>query len=406
MKIKVLRIKDFKKIKELIIEPKDNVIVIAGENASGKTSALDAILWCLGGEGLGAKKITEPVRKGAIRADVVMEIDNFVVRKYCKNNKIYKLTVTSDDETMIRKSPQNLLDSFVGTLSFDPREFMIFNPKEQRDLLLKAFGLKEKLDEIDMKREQIYDERTDVNKDIKTYEGQLKGIEKPEKDLPKKIISISDLSKKLEEAKDFNYVLNRNKIFINEALIDIKEYEEKMKSLQERVGNLREKIKGKSPKDLNNIREEIEKAESINEKVREAEKYIQIEIYKTEKEAESKKLTKWIAELDNSKLKFLKEKKIPFKNLTIEKEGIKLQDIPFNQLADSERLKISIEMAMILNPKLKVIRITDANLFDNNNMQIIKEMADKFKYQIWMERIAVDKFADIVLVDGEVKENN
>ena len=121
------------------------------------------------------------------------------------------------------------------------------------------------------------------------------------------------------------------------------------------------------------------------------------------KKSESEKLTNNIAELDNSKLKFLKEKKIPFKNLTIGEEGIKLQDIPFNQLADSERLKISMEMAMIMNPKLKVIRITDANLFDNKNMKIIQEMADKFKYQIWMERIAIDKFANIVLIDGEIK---
>ncbi len=200
----LLRIKVFKKIKELEIRPKDNVIVIAGENASGKTSALDAILWCLGGEGFGKKKITKPVRKGQKKAEVFMEIDNFVVRKYCKNNKIYKLTVTNEDENIVYKSPQNLLDSFVGTLSFDPREFMMFGSKEQRDLLLKAFGLKEKLDEINRKREQIYDERTDVNKDIKTYEGQLKGLEKPEKDLPKEIISISDLSKKLENAREFN----------------------------------------------------------------------------------------------------------------------------------------------------------------------------------------------------------
>lgn len=403
MKIKCLRIKDFKKIKELEIRPKDNVIVIAGENASGKTSALDAILWCIGGEGLGAKKITEPVRKGEEKAEVVMEIDNFVVRKYCKNNKIYKLTVINEDKNIVYKSPQTLLDGFVGKLSFDPREFMMFSPGEQRDLLLEAFGLKERLDEMDEKREQIYDERTDVNKDIKTYEGQLKGL-KIEKDLPKEIISISKLSKNLEEAKDFNDELNRNKTFITETLADIKEYEGIIKSLQERVGNLKEKIKEKNPKDLKAIREKIEKAESINEKIREVEKYNEISYLANVKKSESKRLTNEIAELDNSKLKFLKEKKIPFKNLTIEEEGIKIQDIPFNQLADSERLKISTEMAMILNPKLKVIRITDANLFDDANMQIIEEMADKFDYQVWLERVAIDKFTDIILVDGEIKK--
>jgi len=410
MKIKVLRVKNFKKIKELVIEPKDNVIVIAGENASGKTSALDAIEWVLGGEGSGKKKITEPVRKGQGKAEVVMEIDNFVVRKYCKDNRISHLTVTNEDETIQYKSPQTMLDSFVGKLSFDPREFMMFSPKEQRDLLLEAFGLKEKLDEIDEKREQIYNERTVINREIKIYEGQLKGLEKPEKDLSKKTISISDLSKRLEDAKDYNNELERDEYNLKETQKIIEHYKTKIEELKTllckeegKLFDMGDNLIGKSPKDLDTLRTAIEEAENVNEKVREAEKYIQIEKYKIEKESESKKLTKEIANLDNSKLKLLKEKKIPFKNLTIEEEGIKLQDIPFNQIADSERLKISIKMAMILNPKLKVIRITDANLFDDRNMSIIKEMADKFKYQIWMERIAVDEFADIVLVDGEIK---
>ncbi|GAH82597.1 unnamed protein product, partial [marine sediment metagenome] len=71
-----------------------------------------------------------------------------------------------------------------------------------------------------------------------------------------------------------------------------------------------------------------------------------------------------------------------------------------------EQLKVSISMAMAMNPKLRVIRITDGSLLDDDNMKVIEEMANKFDYQIWLERVAVDKFADIVLVDGEVKENN
>ncbi len=381
MKIKVLRIKNFKKIKELEITPEDNVIVIAGENASGKTSALDAISWCLGGESFGKKKITKPVREGQKEAEVVMEIDNFVVRKYCKDNRINRLIVTNKDKNIQYKSPQTMLDSFVGKLSFDPREFMMFSPKEQRDLLLEAFGLKEKLDEVDKEREQIYNERTDVNKDIKTYEGQLKGL-KIEKDLPEEIISIAELSKKLEKARDYNYGLGVKLTLIKDYEARIKELKYELENSEGRVKELKEETKGKKSKDLEVIREKIEKAESINEKIREAEKYNEISSLTNVKKSESEKLTKEILNLDKSKLKLLKEKKIPFKNLTIEEEGIKFQDIPFNQLADSEKLKISIEMAMILNPKLKVIRITDANLFDNKNMKIIEEMANKFKYQM------------------------
>lgn len=400
MKIEVLRIKDFKKIKELEIRPKDNIIVIAGENASGKTSALDAILWALGGEKLKKRKIVKPVRKGQKKAEVFIELDNYIVEKYCENNRVSHLTLTDKNKNIKPKSPQTILDGFVGELSFDPREFMMASPKGQRDLLLKTFGLKEKLEEINSKKEQIYNTRAIVNKDIKAYEGQLEGMEQPRKDLPKNIISLIDLTKKLEKAKDWN---DRLKVDIEEAKMimdEIDEHKFEIKKLEKEAKEMGNRIVGKNPKDLEKFRLEIEKAESLNEEIRSADKYIQIENGMVDKKTKSEAMTKFMTKLDEKKVKILKEKKIPFK---IEEEGISFKNIPFNQLADSEKLKFSVRMAMVMNPKLKVIRITDANLLDNKNMEIITKMADKFDYQIWLERISVDKFTDIVLVDGEVK---
>lgn len=403
MKIKLLRVTNLKKVKHIEIEPKDNVIVIAGRNESGKTSVLDAILWGMTGK-TGMKGVSKPIREGEKEAEIVLELDNFIVERRFKDNKTMELVVIDKKYGIEPKSPQSILDSFIGELSLDPLEFTLLNPKEQRDLLLKVLGLKKELKEIDEKKKYFYDKRTVINRDIKTYEGQLKGFA-PGKDLPKEVISIAELSMKLEAGKDWNNKLNRDNENLDEALHRIEEYKDTIKIWEEKAENLKENIKGKEAYDLNIIREEIEKAESINEEIREVEKYIQIEKYKIEKESESKKLTKDITDLDKNKLKLLKQKEMPIKGLTIDEVEVSYKNIPFNQLSSSEQLKVSMAMAMAMNPKLRVIRITDGSLLDDDNMKVIEEMASKFDYQIWLERVAIDKFADIVLVDGEIEKN-
>jgi len=402
VKIKLLRVTNLKKVKHIEIEPKDNVIVIAGKNESGKTSVLDAILWAMTGK-TGMKGVSKPIREGEDEAEIVMEIDNFVVRRHWKNNEIMHLTVVNKDDGIIYKSPQSMLDSFIGKLAFDPLEFSLFNPKEQRDLLLEVMGLKEKLEEIDEKKKNHYDLRTVINREIKTYEGQLKGLRQPKKDLPKEIISISELSKNLEKAKDYNDRLYEDKKNIEESSRKIKLYDEQIKGLKKEIELSKKDIKDKKFKDLKIIRGEIEKAESINEEIREAEKYQEIFNITTDRNSKVKKLTSEISNLDKIKLELLKEKEMPIKELTVDEVEVSYKNIPFNQLSSSEQLKVSMSMAMAMNPKLRVIRITDGSLLDDDNMKVIEDMASKFDYQIWLERVAVDKFADIVLVDGEIK---
>lgn len=403
MKIKLLIVTNLKKVKHVEITPEDNVIVIAGKNESGKTSVLDAILWAMTGK-MGMKGINKPIREGEEEAEVVLEIDNFVVRRCWKDNERSYLTVANKDNNIQYKSPQSMLDGFLGKLSLDPLEFTLLNSKEQRDLLLEVLDLKNELDKIEETKKYIYDKRTVIGREIKTYEGQLKGLKYPKKDLPKKTISISELSKKIEKAKDYNDKLYEDKKNIEENLRKIKLYNEQIKGLKKEIELLTKDIKDKKFKDLKIIRKKIEKAEIINEKIREAEKYREVSDIVVKRKSEVGELTDEIRNLDKNKLKLLKSKEMPIKDLTIDEEAVSYKNIPFNQLASSEQLKVS--MAMAMNPKLRVIRITDGSLLDDDNMRVIEEMAKKFDYQIWLERVAIDKFADIVLVDGEIKNRN
>jgi len=406
MKIKLLRVENLKKVKYLEFEPEDNVIVISGKNGTGKTSVLDAILYGLTG-GTGMRDVPEPIRQGKEYAEVILKLDDFIVKRYWTSNERSYLTVTSE-EGISYKSPQNMLNSFLGKLSFDPLQFSMLKPPEQRDLLLEALGLKEKLKELDTRREKIYNIRTLIGRELKNYEGQLSGTKRPEKDLPEKEISISRLSQKLEEAKDYNSKLDSAKSNLNNILDDISDTKEEIERLKAKLSSLEEKktelenyLKDKDYLDVEPIREGIKKAEEVNSKIREAEKYRELLNIVSEKRKEYREKTDKIEEIDKEKLKILREKEMPISGLSIDEDGVSFNSIPFSQLSSSEKLRVSIAIAISLNPKLKVIRITDGSLLDEDNMKVVEEMAKKFDYQIWLERVAVDEFTDIVMVDGE-----
>jgi ABC-type histidine transport system ATPase subunit len=116
--------------------------------------------------------------------------------------------------------------------------------------------------------------------------------------------------------------------------------------------------------------------------------------------------TKEITRIMEDKEDSLAKAKMPIKGLGISDTGVTYNDIPFGQLSSSEQLKVSLAIAMALNPKLKVIRITDGSLLDKENMEIIKKMAEEKDYQVWVEKVSDEGEIGFYIEDGEVKSIN
>jgi len=95
---------------------------------------------------------------------------------------------------------------------------------------------------------------------------------------------------------------------------------------------------------------------------------------------------------------------MPIDGLSFDDEGVLFNAIPFSQLSSAEQLKVSISMAMSMNPKLRLIRIMDGSLLDSENMEIIKSMANDNDFQIWIEKVDESGKIGIYIEDGEIKE--
>lgn len=53
----------------------------------------------------------------------------------------------------------------------------------------------------------------------------------------------------------------------------------------------------------------------------------------------------------------------------------------------SEQLRVAVEMAMARNPRLRVLRIREASVMDEDSVALLRELARERGWQLWLERI-------------------
>ena len=422
MRIIKLQAENIKKLKAVEITPKGDIVILSGKNGQGKTSVLDSIWFALGG-GDATRNTPKPIRDGEQTASVSLDLGDITVsRNWTGNDKTY-LKVENKDGAVF-KSPQKLLDEMVGRLSFDPLEFSQMSDKEQRDVLLSFLDTPINLDELEEKKQGIYQERTIINRDIKSLEGQLVGFNKPADDLPKEGISTAQIMKEYKDAqniinqnneirqeyKTIQYKYSNKKNEIEETKNQISILQKKLKKQQSELDvvkisgeKLRAKVEKLNDPDIDSFSKKIDAVEETNTAIRDAQKYRQIKTQLEKLQTESGELTEQIKALDKTRTDAIEKAAFPVDGLGFDEMGVTYQAIPFKQCSSAEQLRVSMAMAMSLNPKIRVIRITDGSLLDTKNMKIIEELAQKNDYQIWVERVDESGKVGIYIEGGEVK---
>ena len=204
MLITKLIVENIMRLKAINIYPTNSTIEIKGENASGKSSLLDAILI-----GLKGKKFSppEPVKHGEKKGKIVIDMDGdaskgipaFTITSKVTNNKIE--TIIEPSELLNGETPRQFLDKLLGAISFDPWEFVGKDSAKQKQILLELIGVD--IDKIDKREKKIFDERTIVGRDLKAAEARVKGLVFHEIEETEEV-KVSELSQKLTDAIEFN----------------------------------------------------------------------------------------------------------------------------------------------------------------------------------------------------------
>ena len=408
MKIIRLQGENFKRMTAFDITPNGNTVVIAGKNAQGKTSVLDSIAMLFEGKkGSVAKATPRPIKDGAATATLIAETEKFIVKKKWTDNDHEYLEITSKDGTAHFASPQKMLDEIVGDLSFDPLEFTRLKPKEQRELLLGIVNITIDLNEWDQKHTGLMEQRKVVGRDADALKGKMDTMASYPADTPDTEVSVADIAKQLQEAEAHNRAqhLATDKVAASRALVEKLENElAGARALLKEAEQEHAKLGGAMP--TSQFQEQIAAAETTNKAVRIKRERMEAEQAHHAKSEEYERMTKELEGMRTAKENALKSATFPIAELGITDDGVTFKGVPLSQCSSAEQLKISMAIAMARNPELRVIRITDGSLLDEDNMKVVEEMAQRNDFQIWVEKVDSSGTVGIVIEDGKIISNH
>lgn len=400
-KIIKLEATNFKRLRAVDITPEDHLNVIAGRNAQGKTSVLDAITAALGGSS--TKATPRPIRDGESSAEIVLETEDLIVtRTFTAAGS--KVVVKLRDGSTVSKG-QAKLDSLLGRLSLDPLGFTLLSDKEQLKTLLDLVDLPFDLAELEANRAQAFERRTDVNREAKQLQAAVAAIPFSADMLDLKPVVVTDLFAQIEEAQNLarGYESDlRGQAGLADKVERLRAELKEAEAMLTAANNVVTGWQAVEIPDVEALREQITNAEQINEGVRTAAAWTKAGDAWGRKEREAEDLTAELAEIDKRKADGLKKAKFPVAGLGFDAEGVTYNGVPFKQASGAEQLRVSLAMAIALNPALRVIRIADGSLLDNDSLDLVERMAIEHDYQVWIEMVSDTGDFGIVIEDGAV----
>jgi hypothetical protein len=463
VKIISLQAENFKKLQAIEITPDGNFVQITGKNGQGKSSTLDAIWVALAGLGVAPK---QPIRKGAESAKIRLDLGEIIVTRHFKqaDSGAFTTSLTVESAKGARyPSPQKMLDSLIGALSFDPIAFIGMEPKEQFNYC-RRFVPDVDFDEFALADSADRTRRTEIGKLQRQEESAAVVIVVPP-NTPVEETDITALTEALGNAAKNNLAEEQRKNRYDNAVAKVAELrvraqtllsqidkdradrqsrydrqgadiERQIRDLRLRADRLKEECdaeykasadrltdESKTVSDeANELQIKVDGAKEFERPIDTTELAAQIEaarkvnlnvakLIQRNKHASTAKtlkqqydaLTAQIAKREADKRAAIGAAKFPVEGLTFGDGAVLLNEFPLEQASDAEKLRVSVALGMAANPKLKVVFIRNGSLLDEDGLRLVSEMADKNDVQVWVERVASDGKVGIVLENGLIK---
>jgi hypothetical protein len=419
MKIIRLEAENIKRISAVSISPSGEIIEITGRNGQGKTSVLDAIWWALAGTG---NVQTRPIRDGEEEARVFLDLGELKVTRHFKvsdrDPRGFTTTLTVENADGVRaQSPQALLDTLVGSLSFDPLVFTRMKPEAQFETL-KQFVPGVDFGAIEQQNKSDYAKRTEINREEKRIRTQADAI-RLSATIPE-AVDEADLIREMEEAGEHNAAIERvlgdrrakeetavqKRLSASRLRDQARALVSQAETLEGEAEGITEELKatGIIPEPINTLalRDRIRDAREANAIAKAAEARADLVRQATKLKADADALTKAMSDRDAAKAKAIADAEMPVDGLTFGDGIVLFNGVPFDQASDAEQLRASILIAAAMNPKLKVIRVRDGSLLDSASMAALAATAAAEECQVWIETVQSGRPGAVVIEDGAV----
>lgn len=427
MRILELQADNFKRLKAVSIIPSGNIVEVTGENGAGKSSTLDAIWAALGGkDACPAKPIRsdaeDAIRAGDAKSEVRVVLGEGGVPKFrvtrrfkLKEGQHYTtdLIVESEEGGRFDK-PQNLLDAMLGEYCFDPLEFVTRLKDAEQVTALRKFVPDVDFAKIEGLNKRDYDERTEINRRARDLQGQIASLPTFAGETPEPV-DIAALEALLGDAAQHNTSIERRKDARSAATDRILNLESAILRLQGEIAEcmrerdaLQEKLEDAEelpePINTDKVRQQMAEGRQTNERILLATQRRDLEQrLKGAQEGEAA-LTQAIDARKAEAAKAVRAAKMPVDGLGFGDGFVTLNGEPLAQASMAQKIRTSVAIAAAMNPRLRVVRVTDGSLLDKMSWAILTDYAAENDLQVWIESVTPHLQTAVMIEDGGIVE--
>lgn len=416
MKVNKLSIEHYKGIKRIEFFARE-INEIAGQNGSGKTSIIDAIVTAI--RGPKAKDIVgkDVLRRGESSGEITLDLGDIIVTRKILGDNMQRVKIAAVDGS---KWNQSGLDKLYDTLSFDVSKFAFAGPNEQANMIRSILpdDIMDLLDRIELDVSKEREIRLELGRKLKSF-GRLAKVEKVEP------VDISRLSDELSRAIEINKrnEISRRKIDESKRLInmmkkDVADAEDALKSAEKTLAvakrNLDEGIEKASqlhsPESdipLEPIQQRMAEVGAINQRVMQYQEYRRLLDEQTSTARAHEKSEEELARLAKSKTDLIKAAQLPVDGLEWDSTGVRVNGVPFDQLAESERMFISAMICMSMAVDLKILPLRNASLLDEKTYgRIVRACKDR-GFQAFFEIVGEPRSKEAIIIsEGELVDDS
>ena len=407
-----LEIENVKRIKAVKIEPSaTGLTIVGGNNNQGKTSVLDAIAWALGGN---KYKPSQAQREGSQvppTLKIVMS-NGLIVERKGKNASLKVIDPNG------QKGGQQLVDSFVEELAINLPKFMESTPKEKADTLLQIIGVGNRLAELELKENELYNNRHAIGV-IADQKEKFAKEQEYYPDAPKELVSIAELIQQQQAILAKNGENARKRQNVDTIQMQYSNAEANVSRLQEELAKAideRDKFKQDlaiAQKDAMELHDEstaeieanIQQIDDINRKVR-----ANLDKEKAEEDAKEIRqqynaLSVEIEDVRKQKRDLLTNADLPLEGLSVDDGELLYLGQRWDNMSGSQQLQVATAIVRKLKPECGFVLIDKLEQMDQVTLKEFGEWLKREGLQAIATRVSTGDECSIIIEDGYSVEN-
>jgi len=414
VKINTLELENVKRVKAVVMDCTGSALtVIGGNNGQGKTSVLDAITYCLGGERFRPSTVKRDT--SLVDPEIKITLSNGItVERRGKNSSLKVI-----DENGVKQG-QALINDFIHMFALDLPRFMNASAKEKANTLLQIIGIGPQLEALETEEKKAYESRH-VKGQIADQKKKF-ALEMPfHADAPEEPVSAQDLinqqqailikngenQQKRQQSAQIEQRITSSTGQRDYLQQQLNEMTAKLATLDDGIAKDKAdlKLSKKTAEQLEDesveeIKENLAKIEEINVKVR-----ANLDRDKANDDAqhhseEYNALTEVLEGVRKRKAALLDDASLPLPGLSVLNGELVFNGKQWDCMSSSEQLKVATAIVRKLNPECGFVLLDKLEQMDLTSLREFGLWLEAEGLQAIATRVSTGSECSVIIEDG------